>query len=149
MIGPIAKSIKCLESAHTTVADVFIFYVAFMAEIDDLSKSNKLILLLSVMADIRHLCNKRFNQMINEAPSDIFITGFFLVPSKNVTPHGLSALSCTYILTPYVPPDCSYRTMIALLDLLLSRYLAATSCSHTFLNRMMFARSHDHTALSL
>jgi len=26
----------------------------------------------------------------------------------------------------------------------LSRYLAATLCSHTFLIRMMFARSHDH-----
>ena len=34
-----------------------------------------------------------------------------------VTPHGLSALSCTYIPTPCVPPDYSYRTLIAFLDL--------------------------------
>jgi len=34
-----------------------------------------------------------------------------------VTPHGLSALSCTYIPTPCVPPDRSYQTLIALLDL--------------------------------
>jgi len=32
----------------------------------------------------------------------------------------------------------------------LSRYLAAMSCSHTFLNRMMFAQSHDpHCPVSL
>jgi hypothetical protein len=34
-----------------------------------------------------------------------------------VTPHGLSAPPCTYILTPCVPLDHSYWTMIALLDL--------------------------------
>jgi len=80
VIGPIAKSILCLEAAHSTVADVFIFFVAFMAEIDDLIKRDKLDLPLPVIEQVRRLCNWRFNKMINEAPSDIFVTGFFLVP---------------------------------------------------------------------
>jgi hypothetical protein len=42
VIRPIAKSIKCLESAYTTVANVFVFFVAFMAEIEDLITTDRL-----------------------------------------------------------------------------------------------------------
>ena len=44
--------------------------------------------------------------------------------AKAVTPLGLScyhAPSCTYILSPCVPPDCSYQTIIAFIGLM--RYL--------------------------
>ena len=43
-----------------------------------------------------------------------------ILSCNTVMPLGLScyhAPSCTYILSPYVPPDCSYRTMTFLFDL--------------------------------
>lgn len=80
VIGPIAKSIKCLESSHSTVADVYLFWLAIMASLEDLIENDKLALSMPVIEKIRRLCNWRFNKMINDSPSDIFITGFFLVP---------------------------------------------------------------------
>lgn len=80
VIGPIAKSIKCLEASHSTVADIYMFWLAIMATLEDHITSDKLGLPLHVLEQIRRLCNWRFDYMINKAPSDIFITGFFLVP---------------------------------------------------------------------
>jgi hypothetical protein len=80
VIGPIAKSIKCLEASHSTVADVYMFWLAIMASLEDLIKNDKLDLPLEVIKQIWRLWNWRFDKMINAAPSDIFVTGFFLVP---------------------------------------------------------------------
>ena len=48
VIGPIAKSIKCLEASHSTVADVYMFWLAIMASLEDLIKNDKLDLPLEV-----------------------------------------------------------------------------------------------------
>lgn len=80
VIGPIAKSIKCLESSHATASDVYLFWLAAMASLEDLIRNDKLDAPFTVIERIRRLCNYRFDKMINEGPSDIFITGFFLDP---------------------------------------------------------------------
>ncbi|KII84265.1 hypothetical protein PLICRDRAFT_358654 [Plicaturopsis crispa FD-325 SS-3] len=100
VIGPIAKSIKCLESSHSTVADVYLFWLAIMASIESLIVEDKLDLPNPVIEHIRRLCNYRFDKMINQAPSDIFITGFFLVPRyrdakilKQINPLAINPIS--------------------------------------------------------
>ncbi len=64
------------------------FWLAITASLDDLIQNDKVDLPLPVIEQIRRLCNWRFDKMINDAPSDIFITGFFLVPRKSsfITP---------------------------------------------------------------
>ncbi|KAF9492053.1 hypothetical protein BDN71DRAFT_1483977 [Pleurotus eryngii] len=71
---PLAKSITCLESSHATAVDVYVFWLAIMASMNNTLQSN------DVAENIRHLCNYRFNQSIHDGPSDIFITSFFLDP---------------------------------------------------------------------
>ena len=72
---------KCLESSFATAADVFEFWLAVQATFEELSKKNAVGLPTHVLEKIRHLCNYRFDQIINSAPSDIWITTFFLIPS--------------------------------------------------------------------
>jgi hypothetical protein len=60
VISPIAKSIKCLESSHSPVADIYLFWLAIMASLEDLIENDKLALSMPVIKRIRRLCNWRF-----------------------------------------------------------------------------------------
>ncbi|KAG1787329.1 uncharacterized protein HD556DRAFT_1409571 [Suillus plorans] len=82
VIGPPAKAIKCMESSFANAADVYEFWLAVQAAFEEVSKKNTVKLPVAVLEKIRRLCNYRFNQTINEAPSDIFVTAFFLVPAN-------------------------------------------------------------------
>lgn len=84
VIGPPAKAIKCLESSFSNAADIYEFWLAVQAAFEDVSKKNSAKLPVAVLEKIRRLCNYRFNQTINEAPSDIFVTAFFLVPGASL-----------------------------------------------------------------
>ncbi|KAI0725715.1 hypothetical protein C8Q72DRAFT_785068, partial [Fomitopsis betulina] len=93
MTMPYAKSIKCLESAHAIPADVYLFWLAIMSKLKQLFTENHLQLPVSTMEDIRAISNQRFNELINNAPQDIYITAFFLDPRywnapiyKNINP---------------------------------------------------------------
>ncbi|KAJ8515594.1 hypothetical protein ONZ45_g6996 [Pleurotus djamor] len=85
VLEPIAKAITCLESSHATVADVYLFHLAIMATLKDRfseadDEEPKHDIPLPVVEKIRQLCNYRFNQTINDSPSDMFLAGFFLDP---------------------------------------------------------------------
>jgi len=80
--GPPAKATKCLEAAFTTAADVFEFWLAIQAAFKEVTNKNHIAIPCNVLERIRRLCNYRFNQIINEAPSDIWVATFFLVPGK-------------------------------------------------------------------
>lgn len=82
VIGPPAKAIKCMESSFANAADVYEFWLAVQAAFEEVSKKNTVKLPVAVLEKIRRLCNYRFNQTINEAPLDIFVTAFFLVPGE-------------------------------------------------------------------
>ncbi|OAX39633.1 hypothetical protein K503DRAFT_799488 [Rhizopogon vinicolor AM-OR11-026] len=77
VIGPPAKATKCLESSFANAADVYEFWLAVQAAFLDVSQKNSVKLPTSVLEKICRLCNYRFNQMINEGPSDIFVTAIF------------------------------------------------------------------------
>jgi hypothetical protein len=81
VIGPFAKSIKCLESAHSTAADVYLFWLAIVAQLEQLFLKKQTGSLPNyVKEQIRAITNRRFNGMINNAPTDIYIAAFFLDP---------------------------------------------------------------------
>lgn len=80
VLSPIAKAITCLESTHSTVADVYLFWLAVTAEIHRLLSQGALP--TNIAEEIRLAVNFRFDQMVNDAPSDVFLTGFILDPSE-------------------------------------------------------------------
>lgn len=80
VIGPFAKAIKCLESTHSTAADVYLFWLAIVAQLDHLFRENKVLLPDHVKEDVRAITNRRFNGMLNKTSSDIYLTAFFLDP---------------------------------------------------------------------
>ncbi|KAG2055811.1 hypothetical protein BDR06DRAFT_1006648 [Suillus hirtellus] len=99
VIGPPVKATKCLESSFATAADVYQFWLAVQATFYDVSQKNSVKLPVPVLENIHCLCNYRFNQMINEGLSDIFITAYFLVPTtwnaailKNINPLAISPI---------------------------------------------------------
>lgn len=85
VLGPIAKAIKCLESSHSTPGDVYLFWLAITAHLEQLFTDASSILSAQTKESIRAIINKRFNQMINHAPTDIYITTFFLDPSEHLS----------------------------------------------------------------
>jgi len=81
VIGPFAKSIKCLESAHSTAADVYLFWLAIVAQLEQLfGKKQGGALPNRIKEQIRAITNRRFNGMINNAPTDVYVAAFFLDP---------------------------------------------------------------------
>ncbi|KAI0054381.1 hypothetical protein BV25DRAFT_1806052 [Artomyces pyxidatus] len=79
---PFAKAIKCLESSLSTAADVYLFWLAAIAQLAQLFKENRIGLQTSTMGSIRAAVNNRFNGMINNAPNDVYIMAFFLDPRE-------------------------------------------------------------------
>ncbi|KAH9970487.1 ribonuclease H-like domain-containing protein, partial [Lactifluus volemus] len=80
VIGPFAKAIQCLESPHTNPADVYLYWLAIVSQLTHLFSHNRVGLSAATMEDIRAITNKRFDQMINKSPNDVYITAFFLNP---------------------------------------------------------------------
>jgi hypothetical protein len=52
VIDPTAKSIKCLESSYSTIADIYLFWLAIMASLEYLIKNDKLALPMPVIEKI-------------------------------------------------------------------------------------------------
>ena len=80
VLAPMAKSITCLESTHSTVSDVYIFWLACMASVADTITADRHGMGAEVTEDIRRFMNMRWVQMIEKAPCDVYFTGFLLDP---------------------------------------------------------------------
>lgn len=80
--SPFAKAIKCLESTHSTLADIYLFWLAVTAQLSYLFSDNRSRLPLQTQEAIRQITNRRFKGMIDDAPEDVYITAFFLDPRK-------------------------------------------------------------------
>jgi hypothetical protein len=64
---PIARAITCLESGHSTVADVFMFWLAVMASYKSLLETDPVIkrdLSNGDKESIRCILNRRWNEII-------------------------------------------------------------------------------------
>ena len=100
VISPFAKAIKCLESAHATAADVYLFWLAIVAQLEQLFMRKTIApntLSNNVIEQIRAITNRRFDGMINDAPMDVYLTAFVLDPRMSCSFCGLLfySLCCT------------------------------------------------------
>ncbi|KAF8148580.1 hypothetical protein B0H34DRAFT_802808 [Crassisporium funariophilum] len=83
VVEPIARSLWSLESPHTNAADVFIFWLAIAAKLKQLfsqTEADSGIQAL-VARKVTAIINCRYKAFINESPTDIYFTAFFLHPS--------------------------------------------------------------------
>ncbi|KAJ7237618.1 ribonuclease H-like domain-containing protein, partial [Mycena rebaudengoi] len=86
VLMPLARAIQCLESKDTTLADVYLYWLAVVAQLNDLicrdnkpapSKKSKYEETLKDL--IRQIANYRFSQLIeDERASNVYFTAFVL-----------------------------------------------------------------------
>lgn len=92
--SPFAKSIQNLEGRMVNAADIFLHWIAIQSAIkkmieEDNAQSNpdNRYFPVDEAAKIVEITNKRYNEMINDAPTDIYLVAFFLDPSKSLILH--------------------------------------------------------------
>ncbi|KIJ10218.1 hypothetical protein PAXINDRAFT_86391 [Paxillus involutus ATCC 200175] len=86
VIGPYAKAIQCLEGGHVTADRVYYYWLGITSQLDSLFRRNEYGLTTSTIEDIRAITNCRFDEMITDAPNDIYIIAFFLNPEYRNAP---------------------------------------------------------------
>lgn len=83
ILEPIARAIKCLEGLQVTVGDIWKFYVAITAVLQDLfTNDNTLSIPQEVRDEVSTIINARYDQMIHGPSGDLFLSGFFLDPGE-------------------------------------------------------------------
>jgi hypothetical protein len=87
VIGGFAKSIACLESSHTTLADVILHWLGNLALLHQLFNT-KHDFRDETVHEICRIINYRYDEIINQHKGDLYFAAFFLHP-------GLSPLSDT------------------------------------------------------
>ncbi|KAG8774614.1 hypothetical protein FRC12_001891 [Ceratobasidium sp. 428] len=80
ILEPFARALVCLESAQSTLADVYFFWLSALASLNQHFASNHSELTTAEKARIIELVLNRFNEAINDAPTDCYLTAFFLDP---------------------------------------------------------------------
>ncbi|KAJ7877235.1 hypothetical protein B0H14DRAFT_2269476, partial [Mycena olivaceomarginata] len=87
VLMPFARAIQCLESKDTTPADVYLYWLAVVAQLkdllakDDLAGELKSRYTNTVKELIRSIANYRFSQLIeDEQSSNVYFTAFVLDP---------------------------------------------------------------------
>ncbi|KAG9089935.1 hypothetical protein FRC06_001289, partial [Ceratobasidium sp. 370] len=82
ILEPFARALLCLESTHSTLADVYVFWLSVLAALHQHFSSGHSLLTPDDKSCIIAIASKRFNEAINDAPADGYITAFFLDPHK-------------------------------------------------------------------
>ncbi|KAG9225740.1 hypothetical protein CCMSSC00406_0009337 [Pleurotus cornucopiae] len=87
VLMPFARAIQCLESKETTAADVYLYWLAVVAQLKDLMSRQTSKLENSIIESIRKIVNHRFNQLINNArASNVYLVAFALDPEHRDAP---------------------------------------------------------------
>ncbi|KAF8981148.1 hypothetical protein BDQ17DRAFT_1394259 [Cyathus striatus] len=133
-------------SSQTTPADVYVFWLAVVAQLqdiivkDDLLKSQKYS--RSVKSKIRQIVNYRFSQLIeNENAGNVYLTAFVLDPANrlapiltNPNPLAIPKINIRTRVTPSIKPKATIEKDILLsLQVLLKNEFGAeyNQCGHT------------------
>ena len=82
IMTPIARSIKALEGRAANAADVYIFWLSIAASLRNLFLHNGDID-EDLAGKVTAIVNRRYKEFINDSPSDIYFTAFFLDPRKS------------------------------------------------------------------
>ncbi|KAF8600207.1 hypothetical protein BDV93DRAFT_447951 [Ceratobasidium sp. AG-I] len=84
LLNPILRALTCLESSFSTPADVLLFFSAALSSLNlILCTGTHGVRDEASVTMIRGFCNRRFSQLINESPDDIYVTAFYLNPSDS------------------------------------------------------------------
>jgi hypothetical protein len=82
VLEPFARSIKCLESSHSTLSDVYLFWLAVLSRLRDLFKNNHTLagigLPSPVIAEITSILNNRHAELFQGASNQVYLAAFFL-----------------------------------------------------------------------
>ena len=82
ILAPIARSIKALEGRVTNAADVYIFWLAITASLRKLF-SHDYDVDRELAQKVITIVNRRYKEFINNSPTDVYFTAFFLDPRKS------------------------------------------------------------------
>jgi len=93
IVGPLARSLWSLEASQANASDVFVFWLAVASNLKDIfSKSSDATGISQTLSRrVTAIINRRYKEMIDESPSDIYFTAFFLDPR----PYQIAFLNCT------------------------------------------------------
>jgi hypothetical protein len=80
VMAPGAKATKCLESIHSTVSDVYVFWLAVLSGLCKVVTNCDYPMPNNVQEDIRQITNYRWKKMVESGPSDVYHAGFVLDP---------------------------------------------------------------------
>ncbi|KAG9089236.1 hypothetical protein FRC06_001661 [Ceratobasidium sp. 370] len=80
ILEPPARAILCLESTGSDISDVYFFWLSALASLNRLFCSKTTTLTTDDKSRIQAIIYYRFSEAINEAPTDTYITVFFLDP---------------------------------------------------------------------
>ena len=80
-VRPFALALKCQESAHLTLADVFLYWVSSAAALNEFL-SNDDGIPPTVKAKVWQITNTRFTLMLHKAPSDAYFVTYWLHPGN-------------------------------------------------------------------
>ena len=81
-MAPIAHSIKALEGRAATAADVYIFWLAIAASLRNLFQCDQDID-KELAEKVTAILNRRYKEFIDNSPTDIYFTTFFLDPHES------------------------------------------------------------------
>ncbi|KAJ7237403.1 hypothetical protein C8J57DRAFT_1568538 [Mycena rebaudengoi] len=136
VLMPLARAIQCLESKDTTPADVYLYWLAVVAQLNDLicrdnkpapSKKSKYEETLKDL--IRQIANYRFSQLIeDERASNVYFTAFVLDPDNRgatilATPNPLQIRPVTVSFSGGQPAVMQHPPLIQRIGLSLQKIL--------------------------
>lgn len=79
---PYAKTIVCLESTHSTVADVFLYWCGIGASLKRVLAQKGAAFPEQVKAEVRGIFNFRWSEMFEEGPTDAHLSAVYLDPGR-------------------------------------------------------------------
>lgn len=114
VLEPFARSIKCLESSHSTLSDVYVFWLAVIARFRDTIKSiDGLVgvgLPKSVVEDITSILNGRHTEMFQGRAVNVYLAALFLdIRMYSSYIHRYWETDCKFIVIGYCRSDVLLR----------------------------------------
>lgn len=80
VLKPFAKTIASLESSQANPADVYLFWLAALANLKRVLESDDTGFSSEEAGQIRAVANDRFRELLQEGPADCYISAFYLDP---------------------------------------------------------------------
>ena len=88
ILAPIGRAIKSLEATDTTAGDVYIFWLAIASTLRDLfaRPESHTGITRELAQKVTGIVNRRYKEVIDESPTDVYFSSCFLNPSASSFP---------------------------------------------------------------